>query len=129
MTIRRLISLSTMMTLFFLVALVLTLWSGFRSAMESSDNENKVALPSMVAMLEARFDVVQVQQYLTDVSATGEADGFREAKAAYEKAIEDLDTLARLQPKLAEQVSSGNGPGQLPYARCRHGESLQHGWP
>ena len=105
MTIRRLISLFTVATLVLLSVLIFTLWSGFRNALESSHDEYTVALPSLVAMLEARFDVVQVQQFLTDVSATGETDGFKEAKSAYDEAIKDLDSIARLEPQLAGQAA------------------------
>lgn len=104
MTIRRLILLSTTATLFFLMVLVLTLWSGFRAAKESSQNQNMVAMPALVAMLETRFNVVQVQQFLTDVSATGETAGFKEAKSAYDGAIKGLDSIARLEPRLADQI-------------------------
>jgi hypothetical protein len=76
MTIRRLISLFTLATLDLIGVLVFTLWSGFRAAQASARDANAVALPALVAMLEARFSVVQVQQFLTDVSATGESGGF-----------------------------------------------------
>ena len=105
MTIRRLISLFTLATLVLLSVLIFTLWSGFRNALETSRDENTVALPALVSMLETRFNVVQVQQFLTDVSATGESDGFKEAKTAYDEAIKDLDNIARLQPKLADQAA------------------------
>jgi methyl-accepting chemotaxis protein len=106
MTIRRLISLSTAITLAVLGVLVFSVWSGFRQAKESSREENAVALPALVAMLETRFQVIQIQQYLTDVSATGEADGFKEARTAYDRAVTSLDTLVRLAPALASDVSS-----------------------
>jgi methyl-accepting chemotaxis protein len=105
MTIRRLISLSTAAALVFLAVLVFTSWSGLRTAIETSRDENTVALPALVAMLETRFNVVQVQQYLTDVSATGESDGFKDAKAAHDAALKDLDSISRLEPRLAEQVA------------------------
>ena len=105
MTIRRLISLFSLATLVFLGVLLITLWFGFRNALQTSDDQNTVALPALVAMLEARFNVVQVQQYLTDVSATGETDGFKEARAAYDGAIKDLDNIARLKPMLADQTA------------------------
>ncbi len=100
MTIRRLISLFTLATLVLLSVLIFTLWSGFRNALETSRDENTVALPALVSMLETRFNVVQVQQFLTDVSATGESDGFKEAKTAYDEAIKDLDNIARLNQSL-----------------------------
>ena len=104
MTFRRLISIFTFATLVLLCVLIFTLWSSFRNAQESTHDHNAVALPALVAMLETRFNVVQIQQFLTDVSATGESGGFKEAKTAYDKAIKDLDTIARLEPQLANQT-------------------------
>jgi methyl-accepting chemotaxis protein len=104
-TIRRLVSVFTLATLVLLCVLILTIWSGFRTARESARNTNAVALPALVAILEARFYVVQVQQFLTDVSATGESGGFKEAQTAYDEAIKDLDRIARLEPMLADQVT------------------------
>ena len=105
MNVRRLMTLSTAASLVLLSALLLLVWSGFRQASQSTRDENTVALPALVAMLEARFDVVQVQQFLSDAAATGQTDGFKEAKAAYVSAFEDLDTLARLQPGLADPIA------------------------
>ena len=105
MTIRRLILISTTAALLFLAVLVFTLWSGFRAAKESSQGENAIALPALIAMLETRFNVVQVQQYLTDVSATGEPDAFKEAEEAYDNAIKGMDIIARLEPGLSNQVT------------------------
>ena len=104
MTIRRLISIFTFATLVLLCVLIFTLWSNFQNAQESTHDQNAVALPALMAMLETRFNVVQIQQFLTDVSATGESGGFKEAKTAYDKAIKDLDTIARLEPQLANQT-------------------------
>lgn len=105
MTIRRLVSLFTLVTLILLGVLIFTIWSGFRTAQDNARNANTVALPALVAILETRFYVVQVQQFLTDVSATGENGGFREAKTAYDEAIKDLDSIARFEPKLADQTA------------------------
>jgi methyl-accepting chemotaxis protein len=106
MTIKRLITLSTAATLAVLCLLVFNVWNGFRQSQASSREENAVALPALVAMLDARFQVIQIQQYLTDVSATGESDGFADARTAYERAGASLDLLARHQPELGGQVVS-----------------------
>jgi methyl-accepting chemotaxis protein len=104
MTIRRLMYISTALTLAMLLVLVLVVRSGFRQAIESSHQENSVALPSLVAMLETRFHVSQIQQYLSDVSATGEADGLKDAKAAYESALNDLDSIGSHSSELSAQI-------------------------
>jgi methyl-accepting chemotaxis protein len=106
MTVRRLIALSTTVTLFVLVFLLSVVWWGFRQADESIGEENAVAIPALLAMLEVRFDVVQVQQFLTDVSATGEEDGFKEAKTAFDNGLQNLDKLIRLEPQLSKEISS-----------------------
>ncbi len=106
MTIKRLITLSTAATLAVLCLLVFNVWNGFRQSQSSSHEANTVALPALVAMLEARFQVIQIQQYLTDVSATGESDGFADARTAYERAGASLDIVAGHQPELGGQVAS-----------------------
>ncbi|CAB1370425.1 methyl-accepting chemotaxis protein [Denitratisoma oestradiolicum] len=106
MSIKRLISLSTLATLLVLGLLCLVIWTGFQSAKNSSKAENAVAVPALVAMLQARFEIVQIQQYLTDVSATGEEEGLQDARNAYDAAVKDLDNVARINPALADQVSA-----------------------
>lgn len=105
MSIKRLIALSSGTSLLVLALLVFFVWNGFRQAKDSSHEENSVALPALVAMLETRSDVVQIQQYLSDVSATGEADGFKDAEMAYDSAIKHLGTVAEITPELVGQVA------------------------
>jgi methyl-accepting chemotaxis protein len=105
MSIKRLISVSSGTSLAVLALLVFFVWNGFRQAKESSHEENAVALPALVAMLEARSDVVQIQQYLSDVSATGEPEGFKDAKKSYDAALNDLGTVATRIPALSGQVA------------------------
>lgn len=106
MTIRRLILVSTTAMLVALAVLVSFVWWGFRQATASIIDEHTVALPALVSMFEARYHVTKVQELLTDVSATGEDDGFKEAKTALDDALRELDKLARLEPQLAKDVSS-----------------------
>ena len=47
---------------------------------------------------------MQIQQFLTDVAATGEAGGFDEARKALDSARADLDKVATLEPQLLVQV-------------------------
>jgi methyl-accepting chemotaxis protein len=129
LTIRRLVSLFTLVTLILLGVLIFTIWSGFRTAQDNARNANTVALPALVAILETRFYVVQVQQFLTDVSATGENGGFKEAQTAYDEAIKDLDSIARLEPMLADQVTQAKErSGQVQRARNRNGQRLHQRW-
>jgi methyl-accepting chemotaxis protein len=104
MTIRRLIGIYTTITVAVLLMLWLVVSNGFRHTEESAREENTVAIPALVAMLETRFHVVQIQQYLTDSSATGETDGLKDAKSSFDDAIKHLDELSRLIPALSADV-------------------------
>ena len=46
-----------------------------------------------------RYEIAQIQQFLTDVSATNDRDGFKDAEAHYQAARTLLDELAMLQPE------------------------------
>ncbi|MEO8410222.1 MAG: methyl-accepting chemotaxis protein [Propionivibrio sp.] len=103
-SIRSLITLSTAATIIFLGILLFTQWFGFQAARDHSHRQNAIALPAMLAMLESRVDVIQIQQFLTDASATGDDAGLKEAKAALEGANAHLDGVARLEPELAGEI-------------------------
>lgn len=55
--------------------------------------------------LQARFHTVQIQQFLTDVSATGDASGFEDAAKHYQLLLDSLQKIesqdASQQPQLA----------------------------
>jgi len=104
MTIRRLIGIYTTITVAVLMILWLVVNNGFRHSEDSSREENTVALPALVAMLETRFNVVQIQQYLSDASATGEPDGLKDARSSRDDALKHLDHLASLIPALTNDV-------------------------
>jgi len=68
--------------------------------------ENKGSLPKLLNLLELKLDVIQIQQWLTDVSATraaeGYDDGYDEAKkyfAAANKTLDDLKEEYKENPK------------------------------
>ncbi len=74
-----------------------------------NDNTNKQmeeVLPNTFDFLSLQLNVVQVQQWLTDIAATrgaeGFDDGFDEAKKHFDKANEDLDRLIRMHAALDE---------------------------
>ena len=46
-----------------------------------------------LALEETRYHVVQIQQFLTDVSATANTDGFQDAKDELTSALYSLDKL------------------------------------
>ncbi len=104
LTIRRIIIFSTVISLLLLLGLSVVSWKGFSFARDDIRTEHSVMQPTDTALREARFWVVQIQQFLTDVSATGEVDGYEDAQHSYEEAIKNLDTIAMLQPDLAASV-------------------------
>lgn len=69
-------------------------WQGF-TTIAVSEHERNDANAAMHALAEARFHVIQIQQFLTDVGATHDEGGYAEARA-HEAAA--LAALARLQP-------------------------------
>ena len=105
LTVRKALAISTAISLVLMIALTIVSWRGFSNAVESIAVEHTVSQPSFDAMQETRFNVVQVQQFLTDVSATAEDGGYDEAAKSYDEAVKNLDSLAKLQP---DQVANIN---------------------
>ena len=51
-----------------------------------------------------QFNVSQIQQFLTDVSATGERDGYDDAAKNFDAANKDLDVIESLEPSYKTTV-------------------------
>ncbi|TAN66850.1 MAG: hypothetical protein EPN20_07020, partial [Magnetospirillum sp.] len=108
---------ATRMMVLLLVASVATLvagiggiWSGISgigSVAEASGQFRTQLFPIAQSAKDLRFDVVQVQQWLTDVSATrgqdGMDDGFSKAKAFAERFDQDSTRLGDLARATGEQ--------------------------
>lgn len=103
-TVRNTLIVSTLSGVILLAILSVVAWTGFTSQIDRLRLEHTVSQPARAAMADTRFNVVQVQQFLTDVSATADPGGYEEARRAYDEAQKDLDTIARLQPDLVSQV-------------------------
>lgn len=62
------------------------------------------------AVTELKFDVIQVQQWLTDISATrgldGLNDGFDQAKIFAQDALKQIEILKRLMPQKSTQLNA-----------------------
>ncbi|WP_168209650.1 methyl-accepting chemotaxis protein [Chromobacterium paludis] len=59
----------------------------------------------MLAFKNARYNVVQIQQFLTDAAATGEgADAYKDAGSNRDQGQKELDKLMQLQPDLAAEL-------------------------
>lgn len=56
-------------------------------------------------MLDARFHIVQVQQFLTDASATGERAPLQEAAAHYQALQGNLHAIASFDASLSGEIS------------------------
>ena len=57
------------------------------------------------AALRFQYHVSQLQQFLTDVGATGIEDGFAEAEAHFVAGNQRLEEIARHLPEMAEQIA------------------------
>ncbi|RTL55828.1 MAG: hypothetical protein EKK46_05715 [Rhodocyclaceae bacterium] len=109
LTVKKTITRSTGFGLLLLGILLAVVWIGFSSSINESRYEHQVSQKAILAMLQTRFNVVQIQQFLTDVSATGEADGFKDAEENLKQAQQNLAELGRLQPDLQAKVTAITG--------------------
>lgn len=87
-------------------------YMGASAAKEKSDYQTSIVMPSTLNYLELKLDVIQVQQWLTDVSATraeeGYDDGYAEAKKYFGLANKRLDTLIKLNTEVANVQQANN---------------------
>ncbi len=58
------------------------------------DNLSTRNIPELIKFDRLRLDIVQIQQFLTDVAATGDRGGFKDAKIHYDGALKILNNLA-----------------------------------
>jgi len=86
-------------------------YMGISSIKAKSDHQTSIVMPSMFNYLELKLDVIQVQQWLTDISATraakGYDDGYDEAKKYFDFANKRLEALIKIetQEKNIKQVA------------------------
>ena len=71
----------------------------------SSSLESEKFTESIKELGELRVDITQIQQFLTDVAATGEIGGFAEAKTYYEDSTLRIKQLSQLLPQQADNFS------------------------
>ncbi len=65
-------------------------------------------IPSLIMFDRLRLDIVQIQQFLTDVSATGDKDGFNDAKKHFDRANKNIEKLKQLFNEDSNTVKSLN---------------------
>jgi len=80
------------------LALVLVEWSLFKAVDEGSANGERID-HAVEQILDIRYHTVQIQQFLTDVAATGDNGGYDEAKKNLDASFTRLDALGKLLPE------------------------------
>lgn len=74
---------------------------------QETKQQREEIIPNLLDFLELQLNIIQIQQWLTDVSATRAAegfdDGFKEAKDYFDKANVTIDRLISLHEKLGEK--------------------------
>jgi len=98
---------SVSIVLFVLAIGSLLSYSHLTQIESESEKQTSVTVPNTLTLLELKFDVVQIQQWFTDVSATRAAEGFddgwTEADNYYKKANKEIDILIQRFEKLNNQ--------------------------
>ncbi len=101
-SIKQSVSLLGLGALAILGAIGLFLYQDVRHLQQLLDRSEQVLIPTIRQGYEARINTVQVQQWLTDISATraldGLDDGFSEAEAARAGFNDNLKVLKELDP-------------------------------
>jgi len=96
----------------FFVMIVLTMGAFFSNAKlqeihDASDAQVEVVLPNLFDFMELKVNVIQVQQWLTDVSATraheGFDDGFDEAKSYFDAGNELIERIIKIHRKMNDE--------------------------
>jgi len=96
--------LITISAILFTASLVFVsmLWNSFNQIDDSLKDQVKQQ-SSVIALKNARFHVIQIQQFLTDVGATRNQGGIAEADENLKSAIQSLSTLVEIRPELSEE--------------------------
>jgi methyl-accepting chemotaxis protein len=68
-------------------------------------SDQETAVTAMLTLEETRFHVVQIQQLLTDVAASGNRDGIAAAKNHVSSAGLNLDDLVQAEPAMASEAT------------------------
>jgi methyl-accepting chemotaxis protein len=102
LTIKHLTGLLALLALALSIVLALFVYTDVRLLRQMLAKNETVLLPIIRQGYEARINTIQVQQWLTDISATraqdGLNDGFDEAKSAYQNFRQNIQQLLALDP-------------------------------
>lgn len=66
--------------------------------------------------LLAKYNIVQIQQFLTDASLTEDEDSFKEAKKNLDELKKNLDKIIELDPSLKEMIDRITNSGEKLYS-------------
>ncbi|MCG8609920.1 MAG: methyl-accepting chemotaxis protein, partial [Pseudomonadales bacterium] len=96
----------------FVVIVLIQAGMGFqhvRNVQSNTDDFLRRTIPSMSSLEELKKDVIQVQQWLTDISATrgldGLNDGFDEAEKSARGFGQELSQLEKLNPDFSNEIT------------------------
>ena len=103
MSIRKLIALTVGALAAFLILLLAVTLTMVRDV-EGQFSESARYAEAAQAAQGFQFRVVQVQQFLTDVSATGNEDGFAKATENFNAGIGELEKIRSWSPDLATEI-------------------------
>lgn len=115
MTINRLISIVIAIVLISLLAL----FSITKEGLERNENvmrQQALISESVGRIKDARYYVVQVQQFLTDIGATRSDEALAEADDSKAGAIESFDALAKMWPERTSEVQALKSQLDIMYA-------------
>ncbi len=96
----------------FILLLAQALWlrSDMHNIADAVDFEQTTLGPTLDAVEELKLGVIEVQQWLTDISATrglnGFDDGKTKAKKQYEKALSNIAEIKRLSPEFSGSLTT-----------------------
>lgn len=104
--IRHVLVASTALVLVILILATIMSQSRVQTISQKAQEQKSEVLPNLLDFLDLQLNVIQIQQWLTDVSATrgaeGFDDGFSEAEAYYKKANVVVDRLIQMHGELGE---------------------------
>ena len=73
---------------------------------DNVETQKREILPNYIDLLDLQLNIIQIQQWLTDVSATRAAegfdDGYDEAKNYFDKANQNIERLTNMYTKLGK---------------------------
>ncbi len=91
-------------SLFLTLALAISVVILLNNVTRASDYEHHTSDQIVDKLSEAKFQVVQIQQYLTDSAATGEQDGVDDATKARDAALSAVKQMLSFDPSLNQEA-------------------------